>query len=285
MKFMQNKSFTKNILRGIRLRTGKLFHNPYHSVNINPVKKIYYKHLALRGVRIHKLFGKDFFYINSNELLHGLKEIFIDEIYKQPFRPDPYIIDCGANIGLSVIYLKRLSVDAEILAFEPDEKNFELLEKNIKSYGFERISIRKEAIWIENTNLQFAGEGSMSSRIDKAPSRVTTQVKAVRLKDLLTRRVDFLKMDIEGAEFEVIKDIADHLHFVNNLFLEYHGEFRQNPELTELFSILTDKGFSYYIKEATSLYDSPFLKIKNGNSMYDVQLNIFCFRVGHRFDF
>jgi FkbM family methyltransferase len=276
---MQNKSFGKNILQGIRLRMRKIFHNPYHSVNIGPAKKVYYKHLTTGRVRVHRMFGKDFSYINPNELLHGLKEIFIDEIYKQSLPPRPYIIDCGANIGLSVIYMKRLYPDAEIIAFEPDEKNFELLQKNIGSYGFKNVQARKEAVWIENTVLQFVGEGSMSSRIDSHPSKSSVQVKAFRLKDLLNRPIDFLKIDIEGAEFQVLKDIADQLRYVNNLFLEYHGTFSQNSELALLFSIITEKGFSYYIKEATPLYGSPFLLSKNGNTMYDVQLNIFCFRL------
>ena len=276
---MQNKSFGKNILQGIRLRIGKIFHNPYHKVNIGPVKKIYYKHLNSGKVRSHKLFGKDFFFVSPTELMHGLNEIFIEEVYKQRLPPNPYIIDCGANIGLSVIYIKQMFPDAEIIAFEPDEENFNLLQTNIKSFNYENVQARKEAVWIENTMLQFAGEGSMSSRINTEVSDNTVPVKAIRLKDYLDRPVDFLKIDIEGAEFRVIMDIADQLHNINNLFLEYHGSFYQNNELNQIFSMLVDKGFTYYIKEATSIYDHPFDRHKKENINYDVQLNIFCFRM------
>jgi FkbM family methyltransferase len=275
---MQNKSFGKNILQGIRLRIGKLFHNPYHIVNIGPLKKIYYKHLNSGKVRSHKLFGNDFFFINPTELMHGLNEIFIEEVYKQRLPPNPFIIDCGANIGLSIIYLKRMFPDAEIIAFEPDEENFNLLQKNIKSFDYKNIKALKEAVWIENTTLQFAGEGSMSSRIHAEVSNHTVPVKAIRLKDFLDRPVDFLKIDIEGAEFQVLMDIADQLKYINNLFLEYHGAFHQNNELTKIFSLLVDNGFAYYIKEATSVYDHPFDHQKKAILNYDVQLNIFCFR-------
>ncbi len=275
---MQNKSFGSNILRGIRLRAGRIFHNPYRVVNIDPIKKIYYKHLSPGRVRTHRLFNKDLSFISTTELLHGLKEIFIDEIYKQDLPPHPFIIDCGANIGLSVIYMKRLYPDAEIIAFEPDEKNFELLKKNTEAFGFKNVEIRKEAVWIENTMLQFAGEGSMSSRIESGPSPLQVRVKAIRLKDFLIRPVDFLKIDIEGAEFQVLNDVADNLHFVNHLFLEYHGSFRQNAELSRLFSLIVENGFSYYIKEATSVYDTPLELTKKANMPYDIQLNIFCFR-------
>ena len=259
---MQNKSFGKNILQGIRLRIGKIFHNPYHKVNIGPFRKIYYKHLNSGKIRSHKLFGKDFYFISPTELMHGLNEIFIEEVYKQHLPPNPYIIDCGANIGLSVIYLKQMFPDAKIIAFEPDEKNFNLLQANIKSFGYKNVQALKEAVWIENTTLQFAGEGSMSSRIHEEISENTIPVKAIRLKDYLDKPIDFLKIDIEGAEYQVIMDIADQLHHVNNLFLEYHGSFNQNNELNQIFTLLTDKGFSYYIKEATSIYDHPFDRLK-----------------------
>jgi len=265
-------------MQGIRSRVGKIFHNPYRIVNIGPFKKIYYKHLNPGRVRHHKLLGNTISFYNSTELLYGLKEIFIDEIYKQNLQSKPYIIDCGANIGLSVIYMKNSFPNATIIAFEPDERNFDLLKKNIENFGFEQVEIRCEAVWIENTILQFVSEGSMSSRINNNISGSTIPVKAIRLKDYLNKPVDFLKIDIEGAEYQVMKDIADQLHFVNHLFLEYHGTFEQNAELSQLFVLLDEKGFTYYIKEATSVYNSPLFPLKNPGIPYDVQLNIFCIR-------
>ena len=85
-------------------------------------------------------------------------------------------------------------------------------------------------------------------------------------------------MDIEGAEFEVLCDLDGKLELVNNLFIEYHGRFNQNNELNKLFDIISKNGFSYYIKEAASIYDTPFTKVKNPEIPFDVQLNIFCFR-------
>jgi FkbM family methyltransferase len=276
---MQNKSFGKNILHGVQLRIGKLFHNPYRKVNIGPLKKIYYKHLNPGKVRSHKLFGNDFLFISPTELMHGMKEIFIEEVYNLVLPPNAFIIDCGANIGLSVIYLKKKFPDSRIIAFEPDEKNFKLLRANMESFKFKNVETRKEAVWIENTTLQFASEGSMSSRIDSQPIGNSVPVRAIRLRDYLDKPVDFLKIDIEGAEFRVILDIADQLHLIRNLFLEYHGSFDQNNELNQIFRLLTEKGFSYYIKEATSVYDHPFVRQKKGGIPYDLQLNIFCFRM------
>jgi FkbM family methyltransferase len=275
---MQNNSFGKNLIRGFRKRIDKITHNPYRKINLNRWKLVYYKHLPPGKLLSHNLFGKKIYFFSATEFLYGMREIFIDEIYKQKLIDHPYIIDCGANIGLSVIYMKMLYPDAEIIAFEPDDKNFELLKKNIDSFGFKKTTALKEAVWIEDTVLHFAGEGSMSSKIEHTASGNSVQVKAIRLRDFLNRDVDFLKIDIEGAEVAVINDIADHLHFVKNLFLEYHGSFEQNKELCQLLSLIVEKGFSYYIKEAISAYDRPFELSKNPKIPYDVQLNIFCFR-------
>lgn len=276
---MQNNSFTKNLMTGIRKRLKLLSDNPYKQVNINWLKLKYYKHLAPGKLRKHTMFGSDVYFLSPGELLHGLEEIFIDNIYKQQLKESPYIIDCGANIGLSIIYIKQAYPKAEILAFEPDEKNFSLLSKNMESFGLSNITLRNEAVWVENTKLKFFNDGSMGSKIDDENSNTSHEVQAIRLKDLLVKDIDFLKIDIEGAEFKVLSDLGNNLHFVKNLFVEYHGSYQQNTELTKLFEIFSENGFSYYIKEATEVYATPFLKIKKSGIPYDVQLNIFCFRL------
>jgi FkbM family methyltransferase len=277
---MQNRSFFTRLRKGVQSRLGSAFIRPYKEVNINWFNEKYYKHLPPGKIRSHKVFGKKFFFYNPQEFLHGLKEIFVEELYKQALTGKPFIIDCGANMGMSIIYLKRLCPDAEIIGFEPDETNFELLSRNIASYGYKGITIQKEAVWKEDTVLQFSNEGSMSSKIVQSSTGTSRDVKAIRLKDLLNRPVNFLKMDIEGAEFEVIMDAADSLYHVKNLFIEYHGCFDRQRELSSLLNMLTEKGFNYYIKEAASVYDHPFSPAKNPVIPFDIQLNIFCFRSG-----
>jgi FkbM family methyltransferase len=179
---------------------------------------------------------------------------------------------------MSVIYLKQQFPLAEIVAFEPDETNFELLTKNVASFGYSGVDLHKEAVWNENTILLFSNESSMGSKIELDNTENTKEVKAVRLKDFLNREVDFLKIDIEGAEYAVLTDIGEDLKYVKNMFLEYHGTFDQNKELVEIINIVKTAGFHFYIKEAAPIYPTPFYRTKNPNTSYDVQLNIFCFR-------
>lgn len=274
---MAGKIFVFNIANGIYKKTKKIFVNPYKKIGFNwlTVRKI--KNLPNHTFQTIKLFGANFSFVSRDEFLHSLKEIFIEEIYKQQLNSRPYIIDCGANIGLSVLYLKRLFPDAKIIAFEPDETNFDLLKKNLGSFESGDIELRKEAIWKENTQLNFVSSGSLMSKIEeKALHKNTITVRATRLKDLMVQNIDFLKIDIEGAEYQVLKDIEDSLHFVNNMFIEYHGTFEQNDELNEIFQMISEKGFKCYIKHAIDKHPVPFVRKQSID--YDIQLNIFCFR-------
>jgi FkbM family methyltransferase len=275
---MPGKSFLQNITKGATGTLTKAFHNPYREVNIGWAKLKILKHLNDGKLSHHILFGKKLYFYNPAELLHGLKEIFIEKCYEQHLPENPFIIDCGANIGLSIIYIKRIFPEAEIIAFEPDEKNFKLLEMNVNSYSFNKITLHKAAAWINNEPQQFTVTGTMGSSITTEKTSDSITVNAMKLKDIINRKVDFLKIDIEGAEFEVLKDIEPQLHFVTNLFIEYHGTYHQNHELLEILSIINKCGFEFYIKEAASIYDRPFIDSKNPAWNFDLQLNIFCKR-------
>jgi len=271
--------FLTNVFNGSIARIKKAFHNPYRKVNIGPVFLRYLKHVPPGKLHSHKLFGHQTWFVSAQEYLHGIREIFIDEIYKQELPPNAYILDCGANIGLSVIYLKRICPTATIIAFEPDAKNFELLQRNIASHDLQNVELKNEAVWKENMMLSFDAGGTMSSKIvlNNEPGQ-SKRIPAVRLRDYLIKKIDFLKIDIEGAEFEVLLDVSGQLTVVENMFVEYHGSFEQIDQLTRLFDLFSQNGFKYYIKEATIVYETPLLRRKKSGIPYDIQLNIFCFR-------
>jgi hypothetical protein len=73
-------------------------------------------------------------------------------------------------------------------------------------------------------------------------------------------KVDFLKIDIEGAEWNVIQNISNELNKVEHLFLEYHGKTIETQKLSELLNILKNSGFSVYIRNAADNLKYPFYK-------------------------
>ena len=275
---MQN-NLVVNIFKGLQLRVKKLFANPFSKVGISTLNLKLIKNQPDNSLHSSNFLGSKISYYNSAEFLHGVKEIFIDEIYKVALPENALIIDCGSHIGLSVIYFKKLFPSANIIAFEPDKRNFGLLSKNIEAFNLKNIALRNEAVWISNTQLSFASDGNMGSKIEDSSSikENATMVTAARLRDIIAGEIDFLKMDIEGAEYEVLKDIEDKLHLVDHLFLEYHGSFDENIQLNELLQMIVFSGFKYYIKEAAPVYPTPFYR-DYASDTYDVQLNIFCFR-------
>lgn len=218
--------------------------------------------------------------------IESIIEIFVDEIYK--FRADnesPYIIDCGANIGLSTIYFKKLYPKAKVLAFEADPGIAQTTEYNINQFGFSDVEVKNAAVWIENGTMNFEGNGTLGGKlIDVADGETNVvSVPTIRLTDYLKdRSVDLLKMDIEGVEIQVLQDCAGVLNNVKAIFVEFHGRTNDRQYLPVILNILSESGFRYHIKEATSVMDKPFMdydKQKTKNKPFDMQLNIFGYRM------
>jgi FkbM family methyltransferase len=207
-------------------------------------------------------------------------EIFDREIYRfDSEKTNPYIIDCGANIGLSVIFFKRMYLSAEILAFEPDAKAYAALAKNTTDLSNVRI-IQKGLAGMDG-QVDFFSEGADGGRLATDHDTLSrSSIEVTRLSPFLDKEVDLLKIDIEGSELEVLRECANNLGKVSKIFVEYHSLASKAQELGGLLRILKDAGFRYYI-ESTGVHSThPFSKIEE-HLNYDNQLNIFAYRPFH----
>jgi FkbM family methyltransferase len=153
--------------------------------------------------------------------LHIVREAFGDEIYGVPrdIRPRA-ILDLGANIGASALWFHRRFPDAEIHAVEPDRRSLAKLRRNIGHLP--RVTVHHAAVAGEDGERTFyeSRRGWSSSLTAAATDRGrATTVTAVTIPGLLQERlgrdrVDILKMDVEGAEWEILPrlrlaDLAD----------------------------------------------------------------------------
>ena len=226
-------------------------------------------------------FEKPFIFSDAHAFLHSLDEIFGGEIYRfESGTDEPYIIDCGANIGLSIFYFKKIYPNSKIVAFEPDNKIFNILQENINGFpNSGNIQLFEEAVWTSDCELEFYSEGTLggSIQVDYRNTNNIIKIKAVDLKKFLNQKVDFLKIDIEGAENEVVFDIKDSLKNVDKLFLEYHGLKNQKQNLGEILNLLKEVGFEYYIRVAGETICFPFCNEEP--SVFNQQLNILCYRL------
>ena len=103
------------------------------------------------------------------------------------------------------------------------------------------------------------------------------EVPAFRLRDLLDRKVDLLKLDIEGGEMEVLWDCKDSLGNVERIFVEHHSFVGQPQYLGEFFGILEAAGFRVNI-HVDIVSQQPFINRTIYNSK-DAWTNVFCYRV------
>jgi FkbM family methyltransferase len=214
---------------------------------------------------------------------HNYQEIFVGEIYRftSP-RSRPTIIDCGANIGTSVVYFRSLYPDCRITAVEADPEIFAVLGSNLETQGVSDVTLLNRAVSHLDEPVRFHVEGADAGRIHPlSTSGRSVTVETVKLDDLiegfLDGPVDFLKIDVEGAETEAICS-AKRLDRVDNLFVEYHS-FRDAPQnLHRLLAALTDQGFRYYV-QTQYCPARPLVEVEDHMGM-DLQLNIFARRRG-----
>jgi len=205
--------------------------------------------------------------------------LFDQELYRFNSTANaPRIIDCGAGIGLSLCYFKRLYPKSEITAFEPDPRVYEVLMRNCEAWEAKDVRLIPKAVWTCETTLTFAGQDPFPGRISqRVAGGDVLEVQTCRLRDQLTERTDLLRLNIEGAEVDVLLDCADLLGQVRNLIVDYHSVFGNPQRLDTLMGLLTNAGFRMHFR-ATSDSSSPLL-FRTIHGGMDSKLHIFAFRV------
>jgi FkbM family methyltransferase len=163
------------------------------------------------------------------------KSIIEDVEYDFLVEKEPeVIIDAGANIGLASVFFANKYPNAKIIAIEPEESNFGMLEKNATQYS--NIYTVKAALWNSICELDlFGGYGDWGFRLgmDKKESRMKKQnlTKTVTIekiiKDFDIDKIDILKIDIEGSEREVFNSSSAWINKVNSIITELHESIRK----------------------------------------------------------
>ena len=182
-----------------------------------------------KGVITVKVMGlriSSFGYFN---LLYQLKEIFLLGEYQiSTTKKSPVIIDCGANIGLSILYFKKKYPTSKIIAFEPNPNVFAILKLNLEQNQIQGVELYNYCLSDSEGEIEFyinENLGSMEgSVLEERGGNKKLKVKAVRLSSYIKEEVDLVKMDIEGAEINVLDDLKrnEKLNSVNTYLIEYH---------------------------------------------------------------
>lgn len=224
------------------------------------------KHISFLGYTIDIPDGPSF--------LWQFKDIFVDEALKFTATTEsPVVYDCGSNIGMSVLYVKKLHPHARITAFEADEEIARISERNLRTNTITDVTIIPKAVWKDSDGVPFVCDGADGGSVHG--EGVAHMVSSVRLKEYLEAEdhVDFLKMDIEGAEVVVLSDCRDQLHKVQNIFIEYHSWNTSAQELSKILAMLEKEGFRYYMSTINKR-SHPLMYTRDSHGM-DLQINIY----------
>src|SRR3989344_2216091 len=213
--------------------------------------------------------GPYVFYFPSILFFEGLfTEIFFKGTYylastQQQIRA----IDCGANIGMSLLYIKIRAPQARVLCFEPNPAARAVLEKNIAANGWgEDVQIFPYALGKKKGTANFfvddkeatSSGGSMSLIAKNKDQKLDSYLVDVdTLSSYVYEKVDFLKMDIEGGEFDVLEELASQNKFclISEIQLEYHYVPRVfTRPLSDMLKLFELAGFKTFVQSNAQAY-------------------------------
>lgn len=189
-----------------------------------------------------------------------LKEVWIKNIYDKhdiKVEKGDTVIDIGAHVGMFSIYASEISQTGNVYAFEPFIENFQRLEKH-------KIINNKKNLFIYNKGVSDK-EGIQTLYLSpdnntgghslhlKTESEKKIDIHTIRLTDFCNNekidRIDFLKMDCEGAEFDILKSDETILQKVKKIIMECHP-YNDNT-VENMIRLLERNGFKV-VRESNS---------------------------------
>lgn len=170
----------------------------------------------------HKMYldSKD----SLNLSINGCYEEFETKLIMKEVKEGDYCLDIGANIGYYTLILAKLvGRQGKVFAFEPDPTNFKILKKNIKTNKYNNVVLINQAVSDITGNIKLylnSTYGDDHRTYDSKDGRNFISIKSLKLDDYFinnrhksflqkAHKVDFIKMDIQGAEYSAIEGMSN----------------------------------------------------------------------------
>lgn len=198
--------------------------------------------------------NKKVFYRTSSSDMILINEILLKSKYKReyyfPEKIKPKVIfDIGGNIGITSIYLATIFPKALIYSFEPLKENFEILQKNTSQFNnIKAFNVGLGAkngsfkVYLSGDNENYGGV-SFYSEIEGNLSKSFTECKVKNINDVIKQLdincIDLIKIDTEGAEFDILTNLETELLYKTSWIT---GELHGNRDF-ELLNYLYNLGF------------------------------------------
>jgi FkbM family methyltransferase len=160
--------------------------------------------------------------------IYIIAEIFRERQYRlaRPLPPRPCIVDAGANIGIASTWFLLLHPDARILAVEPVSQNLALLEANLATDA--EVTVVKAALGAREGRVAMVMADSPAEHVvaTQARGEPGESVPCHRLDQVMdehrVRRIDLLKLDVEGSELAVLEGLGARIGDVGAIVAEVH---------------------------------------------------------------
>lgn len=186
--------------------------------------------------------------------LEGLE----NELFSEYIKNGMTVVDVGANIGYyTLLAAKLVGPSGKVYAFEPEPKNFSILSKNISINNFRNVVVLPKAASDKNDKafLYLSETNNEGHRIyNLGEGRKKIEIESVSLDDFFVgqeEKIDFIKIDVEGAEMAVLEGMRHILKCNRNIkiiiefkpFILKKSHFDPN----EFLKILLNVGFKIYL--------------------------------------
>lgn len=249
----------RKILRSIYKKVVIIFYG--HGVEkFYPVSVVYnfiISHLKsnFAEVDVHKMF------LDSEDSLHlstsGIHEPFETELVEKEIKKGDVVLDIGANIGYyTLIFAKLVGESGKVYAFEPDPDSFALLKKNVEINGYKNVVLIQKAVSNKTgkIRLYLCEDNKGDHRIyNSHDDRKSIEIEAIRLDEYFKNyngKIDFIKMDIQGAEGGASQGMFNLLKKNNvKIITEFwpNGLKRFGIDHEEYLKLFIELGFKLYM--------------------------------------
>lgn len=185
-----------------------------------------------------------------------LNEVFIEDFYEKEFnvKRGDVVVDIGANIGAFTI-LAAGKKAGKVYSFEPFKQNYELLKQNVALNSFTNVDAINKAVYNKEGEKKlilagggnFGGNSFAKDHWQTKESENYETVKTISLNKFLTekriQRIDILKIDCEGSEYEILFNASKKtLSKIKKITMEFHN-FKDNKDSTKLVEFLKENQF------------------------------------------
>ena len=206
-------------------------------------------------------------YIHSNMLNNRVYEHdLINQVIKPYIEKAKYVVDVGANIGCHSISYGRFNPDVTIWAFEPQKKLFDILNRNVSINKLKNIKTFDFGVGHKEMNCTMSSldkvYDEMKNGHNKGGLGIGHGGESIVIKTLDSIELpglDFMKIDVEGAEGLVIKGAQNTIRKFHPTILFEHNYQRVDPKSVDLTHIPTP------FEELTKLGYNTFKHVKNDN--------------------